>query len=257
MVLTGDEIIEQVNLKTITIDPFDPELVGPNSYDVCLGNEIKIFTHKILDVRDPKSLEMHTHYLPESGKILEPGNPWLATITCRVGSKTFLPWLDGRSSIARLFVSVHQTAGRGDLGFGFTEDWTLEMSSRLPIRIYPGMRIAQFTFFATMGETTRQYEGRYKGISGPTASRYAEVVEKSAVAAKKEQLFVCRHEMDGVNRRCMHCHLNWDIVAMTMRETESMLPAVLADPKTCHHQEDKAGLFGYGSAGLTKEGEIK
>lgn len=206
-VLTGPAIVSLVErsrtkspeiefLPFLDIIPFDPARAGPNSYDVCLGNELRVYgtqeeydhwaeserlytmppgmTHHtpVLDVREEMPTAKFT--IPESGYILRPGVLYLGSTIEKTKCAGLVPWLDGRSSVGRLGLSIHVTAGRGDDGFGMDTSggcsWTLEMSVVHPVRIYPGMRIGQLTFMLVMG-TRKPYHGRYAYQHGPTPSR--------------------------------------------------------------------------------------
>jgi dCTP deaminase len=85
-----------------------------------------------------------------------------------VGCAGLVPWLDGRSSVGRLGISVHSTAGRGD--DGFFGRWTLEVSVVHPVRVYPGMKVGQVTFFDLRGER-RPYRGKYQNQDAAVASK--------------------------------------------------------------------------------------
>lgn len=172
-------------LPRLDIVPFDPARCGPNSYDVTLAD--KLLVYKILprwefaiDTGD----ELWTPYLdpdgfnpvgeitiPPGGSVLLPDKLYLGSTVEHTECHGLVPWLDGRSSLGRLGVQIHATAGRGDDGFCGT--WTLEITVTHPILVRPGMRIGQLTFFTTTGER-RPYAGRYAGQSGPVASRFAD-----------------------------------------------------------------------------------
>lgn len=196
-VLTGPRICEIINrtkqfkanglpppLPSIDIEPFDWRLAGPNSYDVNLGDKLRVYelmnpAHvgwasmhladmpaSILDARtNNTSSEME---IERSGVVLQPGQLYLGSTVERTRCDGLVPWLDGRSSVGRLGVSIHVTAGRGDDGWEGT--WTLEITVVHPTRIYSGMRIGQLTFLTIDGERS-PYQGKYNGQSGPTPSR--------------------------------------------------------------------------------------
>ena len=112
--------------------------------------------------------------IPKEGYVLYPGVLYLGCTVERTQCAGLVPWLDGRSSVGRLGLSIHVTAGRGDSGFGMADPegctWTLEMSVIQPLRIYAGVRIGQLTFMTLEGEQT-SYDGRYTKQDGPVASR--------------------------------------------------------------------------------------
>jgi dCTP deaminase len=175
VILTGPEILRQVKLGEIEIDPFVPEHVNPASVDLTLGREIMEYDvpeecgrrRNWLDAREKNPT--FTHMMGER-YLLEPGRLYLMHTIERVCAKKFVPVLDGKSSLARLGVSIHATAGFGDPGFD--GQWTLEVTCVLPVRLYAGMRVAQMRFHAVQGEV-EQYAGNYVGEAsrGPVASR--------------------------------------------------------------------------------------
>ncbi len=110
--------------------------------------------------------------IPPEGLVICPGEAYLAGTVERCGSDHYVCQVDGRSSVGRLFLAVHCTAGRGDLGFA--DRWCLEMycASRHPVRVFAGMRIAQATFFSVEGHVAKLYRGRkYDAQDGACASR--------------------------------------------------------------------------------------
>lgn len=109
-------------------------------------------------------LKMH----PEKGLVLMPGVLYIASTVERTYTPKHVPYVDGRSSVGRLGISVHETAGRGDVGFNGR--WTLEITCVHAVRVFAGMRIAQITFHEIVGPM-QPYEGRYQDANGPQASR--------------------------------------------------------------------------------------
>jgi dCTP deaminase len=170
MILTGTEIQRMVVQGRITIDPFDRDCLQPNSYDLHLSGVLSYYDLSKVRYLDPRqecpTVDM---VIPGEGVLLEPGRVYLGSIIETVGSKEFVPRLEGKSSLGRLGVKVHLTAGFGDLGF--VAPWTLEIEVTHPVRLYPGMRVCQVMFTSTLGDRTMQYEGKYVGQTGPTPSR--------------------------------------------------------------------------------------
>lgn len=170
MILTGPEIRVQIELGNIEIDPYVPEHVNPASVDLTLGDTIVGYRCKLdggfLDSRK----ENPTYREDFREVILQPGWLYLMHTVERVRATRFVPILDGKSSLGRLGVSVHQTAGYGDPGFN--GQYTMEVTCVLPVRLYAGMRVAQIRFHAVQGET-ETYKGNYVGETarGPVASR--------------------------------------------------------------------------------------
>ncbi len=162
--LSGPEIERQVALGAIRLGCFDPANVGPNSYDVRLGNTLLLIHDPVLDLtRPPEHVE--TVFIPEDGYVLQPGVGYLGAVVERVRCDGFVPWVDGRSTTGRYFLMVHVTAGRGDDGFDGC--FTLEMMALYrPVRVYAGLRVAQLSFFPLEGRR-RPYIGSYQGQGTP------------------------------------------------------------------------------------------
>jgi dCTP deaminase len=184
MILTGTEITKAFDRGEINIDPYTPSQVNPNSYNLRLapklgfyvpdewdGTDMSRFTCEapraaMLDCKIPT--QVHYFDIPEEGYWLYPGKIYLGATVERTSSTHFIPMIDGRSSFARLGLSIHQTGGFGDLGFA--GHWTLELACVEPIRIYAGLQICQLQFWRPYGDTSRRYEGKYINQVGPTPS---------------------------------------------------------------------------------------
>lgn len=121
-----------------------------------------------LGVVDPANPPELFEYNLEDCPILVPGVLYLASTVEKAGSDHYEPILHGKSSLARLGLSVHETAGLGEPGWKY--QWTLEMTCSHPIRLYPNMRIAQIVFETVQGEID-PYDGNYVDQEGPTGSR--------------------------------------------------------------------------------------
>jgi len=189
-ILTDQRIREAVENGTIQIDPFNPAQVNPTSYDLTLGDEVAVYEgwtytgrnvyqgpvggyvedgsgfmaykNHIHDVRDQLNVERFK-IDPKAGWVLHPGIGYLMHTRERVHTRQYVPILDGKSSIGRLFIQVHATAGFGDPGFN--GQFTLEVLVQHSIRVYPGMRICQIRFQEYAGEVMRTYDqtGHYTG----------------------------------------------------------------------------------------------
>lgn len=157
MILTGQEIKAQLGTNII-IDPFDESRLNPNSYNLCLHDEILVYEEIVLDMRRPNR---HKRYrIPPEGLVLSPNQLYLGRTVERTETRNLVPMLEGRSSIGRLGLFVHITAGFGDVGFcGY---WTLEMFAVQPIRIYPGVPICQIFYHTLQGEVTEYQSGKYQ-----------------------------------------------------------------------------------------------
>ena len=156
MILTGDEIKAQLD-KNIVIEPFDEKQLNPNSYNLRLHDELIVYEEIVLDVRRPN--RYRRHIIPPEGLVLQPGQLYLGRTVERTETHNLVPMLEGRSSVGRLGLFVHVTAGFGDVGFcGY---WTLELFAIHPIRIYPGLPICQI-FYHTVEGTIREYRSDSK-----------------------------------------------------------------------------------------------
>ena len=143
--------------KNIVIEPFDEKLLNPNSYNLRLHDELIVYEEIVLDVRRPN--RYRRHIIPPEGMVLQPGQLYLGRTVERTETHNLVPMLEGRSSVGRLGLFVHVTAGFGDVGFcGY---WTLELFAVHPIRIYPGLPICQI-FYHTVEGTIREYRSGSK-----------------------------------------------------------------------------------------------
>lgn len=167
MILTGPEIQRQVELGKIQISPFRPEQVNPASYDLRLGDEFLMYAAKFLDAK--KDNPTIPGKILDDGFWLHPGRLYLMHTIEVIGTRDFVIVIDGKSSIGRLGITVHLTAGYGDPGF--FGQYTLEVSVIHPVRVYAGMRFCQARFHTVQGELA-QYNGNYTNDArGPVASR--------------------------------------------------------------------------------------
>ena len=152
MILSDKDMQAAIQDGSIQIKPFKRSSLGCNSYDLHLGGSLKVYTEKVLDAR--KDNPTKTLEIPKEGLVLMPNIVYLGYTIESVGSNKYVPILDGKSSIGRLGIMVHLTAGVGDVGF--QGHWTLEIVVTQPIRIYAGMPIAQILFH-TCGEVEVSY----------------------------------------------------------------------------------------------------
>jgi dCTP deaminase len=153
MILTDQKILQAIERGDIIIDPFSPGSLGSNSYDVHLGKYLGTYEDRILDAR--KHNKMMVIELGDEGYLIEPGQLYLGVTMEYTETYSAVPFLEGKSSVGRLGIDIHATAGKGDVGFCNT--WTLEISCVQPVRIYPGMPIGQLIYFRIDGEVSTPY----------------------------------------------------------------------------------------------------
>lgn len=181
MILSGQQIAEEVRLGRIVIDPFAEVDLNPNSYNYHLGTSVK-FAPACGQPHDPsQSEEWVSEPITPQGVILYPSRLYLSHTRERIGSSVFVPSLIGRSSVGRLGLFVQVSADLGQLGA--IHCWTLELAVVQPLRIYAGMRIGQVSFWVAKGYRSR-YRGEYAHHSGPREYQRDEELANIARASK-------------------------------------------------------------------------
>lgn len=153
MILSDQRILEEIEAGRIVIEPFNLSCLGTNSYDVHLGKHLAVYTDTIIDAK--KDNPIQEIIIPEEGFVLQPGTLYLGVTEEYTETHAHVPFLEGKSSIGRLGIDIHATAGKGDVGFCNT--WTLEISCVMPVRVYAGMPVGQLIYFAVEGEIGRYY----------------------------------------------------------------------------------------------------
>jgi len=154
LILSDTKILEEIKKKNIVIEPFRREKLGTNSYDVHLGKWLAVYEEKILDAKQHNKIKMFE--IPDEGFILQPATLYLGVTEEYTETRNFVPFLEGKSSIGRLGIDIHATAGKGDAGF--CNNWTLEISVKMPVRIYKGMPIGQLIYFEMDGQVGTSYD---------------------------------------------------------------------------------------------------
>jgi len=161
VILSGLEIKSRLG-NDIIIEPFDERFLNPNSYNLRLHHELLIYEEETLDMKKPnktKSITIH-----EEGLVLEPGRLYLGRTYEYTKTESYVPMLEGRSSIGRLGLFVHVTAGFGDVGFsGY---WTLEIHCIQPVKIYPMVEICQIYYHSIEGKYEKYCSGKYQNNTG-------------------------------------------------------------------------------------------
>jgi dCTP deaminase len=193
--LSGKEIAFRREMEQIKIEPWNPAMLNPNSYNLSLGPKLLLYNHGYLEhlrqTQDherwpfqppqytentkPEILDMAVEaqvneiLIPPEGIILWPNVLYLGSTVEYTETHNFVPIIEGRSSVARLGLCVHVTAGFGDCGF--CGHWTLEMTVVEPLRIYAGVALCQIAYTELVG-TPSDYKGKYQNQSpDPKPSR--------------------------------------------------------------------------------------
>lgn len=157
MILSGEEIEKRIG-GDIKIDPFDAQRLNPNSYDLTLHHEIMTYEEVVLDMRKNNRTRRLT--IPPDGLVLKPDQLYLGRTVERTETHNLVPMIEGRSSVGRLGLFVHVTAGFGDVGFcGF---WTLEIFAVQPVRVYAGIPICQIFYHQVDGRIQEYASDKYQ-----------------------------------------------------------------------------------------------
>jgi len=166
MILSGLEIAERMG-KDIAIEPYDPKQLNPNSYNLRLHNELIVYDSLKLDMKTNNSASKLT--IPDTGLQLNPGKLYLGRTSEHTRTDNLVPMLEGRSSIGRLGMFIHVTAGFGDVGFnGF---WTLEIFVVQPLIIYPNVEVCQIYYHHLDGDYVTYQKGKYQNNKGIQPSK--------------------------------------------------------------------------------------
>ena len=177
MVLSDRTIREQLAAGRLKIEPFEDGLVQPSSIDVRVAAQFRVFRNNrrpFIDVRQPSDdLTDVVEIGPDEPFILHPGEFVLGSTLERVElPDDLVARLEGKSSLGRLGLLIHSTAGYIDPGFEGTITLELSNVARLPISIWSGMAIGQISFLQMTTPVEKPYRGKYRGQTGPTASEY-------------------------------------------------------------------------------------
>lgn len=161
MILSGNKIESLLGDK-IFIDPYQHNRLNPNSYNLSLHNELLMYKKFPLDMKVPN--ETATITIHNEGLELQPNTLYLGRTVEYTKTYDYVPMLEGRSSIGRLGLYIHVTAGFGDVGFeGY---WTLEMHCIHPITIYPNIEICQIFYHSIEGDYTSYQSSKYQKNKG-------------------------------------------------------------------------------------------
>lgn len=156
MILSDKEILQEIDKGTILIEPYRRDCLGSNSYDVHLGRYLATYESRVLDAK--KHNKIVEFQIPDEGFEIQPGTLYLGVTEEYTETHNHVPFLEGKSSVGRLGIDIHATAGKGDVGYCNT--WTLEISCVQPVRIYAGMPVGQLIYFKVAGEVERLYHSK-------------------------------------------------------------------------------------------------
>lgn len=162
MILTGSKIKKEVRRGNISIKPFSPSQINPNSYNYRLGSKLKVFEKFDGNKSLFKGIE-----IPREGYVLEPRKMYLATTKEIIGSSKYAMSLIGRSSMGRYGLFLQCSANLGHTTS--KHRWTLEIVATMPIKLYPGMIIGQVSFWRNFG-SVKKYKGQYGFLNYPQES---------------------------------------------------------------------------------------
>ncbi len=184
MILSDHTLREEIAAGRIVVEPYDDTMVQPSSIDVRLDRYFRVFLNHTMPVIDvKKDLEELTRLVEiedDQPFVLHPSEFVLGSTFERVGvPNDMVARIEGKSSLGRLGLLIHSTAGFIDAGFD--GHITLELSNvaNLPITLYPGMKIGQISFLrmttpADVPYGSGELKSKYQGQRGPTPSRYWE-----------------------------------------------------------------------------------
>lgn len=181
MLLSDRDIASALNSGKIALDPYQKQMLQPSSIDVRLDRLFRLFNnHKypfIDPAEDQPELTRLIETRPEEPFILHPGEFVLGSTYERLSlSADLAARLEGKSSLGRLGLVTHSTAGFIDPGFSGHITLELSNAATLPIKLWPGMKIGQLCFFKLSSAAqhpygSEEYGSRYQDQRGPTASR--------------------------------------------------------------------------------------
>ena len=181
MLLSDRDILAEVDAGQIALDPWDPAMLQPSSVDVRLDKYFRVFENHRYPHIDPAEEQPELTRLIEVGDgeafVLHPGEFVLGSTWEQVSlPATVAARLEGKSSLGRLGLLTHSTAGFIDPGFSGHVTLELSNMATLPVKLWPGLKIGQLCFFRLSSEAehpygSQKYGSRYQGQRGPTPSR--------------------------------------------------------------------------------------
>lgn len=215
-ILSDRRIIEEIKLGNIYIEGFNEEKelrkydgeadgsykgkLGPNGYDLTLNEKLYVYTNNVLDCK--KNEPKKEIIIPEEGYVLQPGILYIGCVNEYTKTHNYVPALEGRSSLARFGLSIHQTSGFGD--DGFEGRFTCEFTVIHPLRVYPDMRIAQIVYHQTIGKVLNKYNGKYQFSENPEISKMYQDnefnrINDTSIYESMKQLQINKNDITEIN----------------------------------------------------------
>ena len=171
MILSGLKIKEEIKKNNINIEPYNDNLLNPNSYNYRLADIIYEITDSVID--PAKKTNIRKIKISDDGYILKPNKLYLGSTYEKIGSSKYVTQLIGRSSVGRLGLFLQVTAPLGHVGCNHC--WTLELRVVQPLKVYPKMKIGQVTFWSIYGDTCLNYNsGKYNKYLSAEISKFYE-----------------------------------------------------------------------------------
>lgn len=167
MLLSGNRIKREMAKGSIVITPFEDRHINPNSVNLTLHNELVVYDDQVLDMatKEPS----HKIVIPKEGYLLRPDKLYLGRTNEYTETHGFVPMIEGRSSVGRLGMIIHVTAGFGDVGFcGY---WTLEIFVVQPLVIYPDVEVCQIYYHDIDPGADEYHSSKYQHNHGVQVSQ--------------------------------------------------------------------------------------
>lgn len=142
MILTKEDLQDALNAGHIIVEPIAGDAIGTNSIDLHLSPYLATYDQGTLDAKQPANIRRLE--MTDEGYVLTPGTLYLASTLEYTETHRHIPIMHGKSSPARLGITVHQAAGFGDIGF--CGHWTMEITVAKAVKVYPGLPIAQLCY---------------------------------------------------------------------------------------------------------------
>ncbi len=166
--LSGNEILRQMQLGNIIIDPQDNIVINPNSVNLTLNKELRFITDSIIDLKKKPNMDI-LNIDKNKGLLLQPSEIYVARTNEFTETYGFVPCIDGRSSVGRKGINVHCSAGMGSIGYkGY---WNLGLKPIEPISVDDFMKICQIYYYSVDGTIVNEYNGPFQDLKEKSLSK--------------------------------------------------------------------------------------